>query len=295
VDDDVLLAERFSGVNSATRTVDAARGLWFGEAGESLVFQSLIRNSAVGLFGLVARLGLHRLPLADRAFLGLYAVYKKYFEAGPIDRLREFVPDGSLAIDVGANVGFFSVRFAQWVGPSGEVIAIEPEGRNYDSLISALKRKGLVGRVRALRAAAAAASGATFLEINSLHPADHKISRDGTGIEVDAVTLDGVVSGKAILRPGLIKIDVQGAEMLVLQGASDILKVSGPALFIELHEEGLLRFGTSVSAILDHLSQYGYEPYWLMRAGPHRKTSPAEIHTSVVRNGYVDVLFLKAK
>jgi FkbM family methyltransferase len=258
------------------------------------VFQSLIRNSAVGLFGLVARLGLHRLPLADRAFLGLYAVYKRYFEAGPIDRLREFVPDGSLAIDVGANVGFFAVRFAQWVGPSGEVIAIEPEGRNYDSLVSALKRKGLLGRVRPLRAVAAAASGAAFLEINSLHPADHKISRDGTGVAVDAITLDGVVSGKTSLRPGLIKIDVQGAEMLVLQGAAGILSAAGPALFIELHEEGLARFGTSVSAILDHLSQYGYQPYWLMRAGPHRKIGAAEIHAGVARKGYVDVLFLKA-
>jgi FkbM family methyltransferase len=254
----------------------------------------LIRNSAVGLFGLVARSGVHRLPGVDRAFLALYGVYKEYVEAGPIDRLREFVPDGSLVIDVGANVGFFSVRFAQWVGTSGEVISIEPEDRNYDSLVSALKRKDLIGRVRALKAVAAAAPGPAFLEINSLHPADHKISRDGTGMAVDAITLDGVVPDKGILRPSLVKIDVQGAEMLVLQGASDILKISRPALFIELHEEGLARFGTSVSAILDHLSQYGYEAYWLMQAGPHRKTNPAEIHARVARNGYVDVLFLKA-
>jgi hypothetical protein len=45
--------------------------------------------------------------------------------------------------------------------------------------------------------------------------------------------------------------------MLVLQGAPDILRLPGPALFIELHEEGLQRFGASVSAILDHLSQFG--------------------------------------
>jgi hypothetical protein len=91
-----------------------------------------------------------------------------------------------------------------------------------------------------------------------------------------------------------VKIDVQGAEMMVLEGAAGLLKAAGPALFVELHEEGLKRFGTSVSAILDHLSRYGYEAYWLKRTGPHLKASPAEIHTQVARVGYVDVLFLKA-
>jgi FkbM family methyltransferase len=257
------------------------------------MFQSLIKNSAVHLFGLAAKLGVHRLPMFQRVFLVLYAGYKRYFEAGPIERLQEFIPSGSLVIDVGANVGFFSVRFAEWVGRSGEVIAIEPEDRNYQALISALKRKGLSGRVRALKAVAAATAGPMFLEINQLHPADHKLSRDGTGIAVEAVRLDDLVQDKGALKPSLVKIDVQGAEMLVLQGAPDILRLAAPALFIELDEEGLQRFGASVSAILDHLSQRGYEPYWLMRTGPPHKSSPAEIHSRASQDNYVDVLFLK--
>jgi hypothetical protein len=94
------------------------------------MFRSLIKNSAVQLFGLAAKLGVHRLPMFERVFLVLYAGYKRHFEAGPIERLQEFIPPGSLVIDVGANVGFFSLRFAQWVGLGGEVIAIEPEARN---------------------------------------------------------------------------------------------------------------------------------------------------------------------
>jgi FkbM family methyltransferase len=256
--------------------------------------QNLIRNLVVRLFGLVARLGVHRIPIFERGFLALYSVYKKYFEAGPIDRLNEFVPSGSLVIDVGANVGFFSLRFARWVGDGGQVISIEPEDRNYNSLISALKREGLLSRVHPLKAVAAAGPGATFLEINPLHPADHKLSLDGTGLPVTAVTLDDLVRDNRDLRPALVKIDVQGAEMMVLKGAAGILKDAGPALFIELHEEGLNRFGTSVSEILDYLSEYGYEAYWLTRTGAHRKASPAQIHEKVARNGYVDVLFLRA-
>ena len=75
-------------------------------------------------------------------------IYKQYFEAGPIDRLQEFVPSGSLVIDVGANVGFFSLRFAKWVGKGGKVISIEPEDRNYNRLIAAPKA-GLFDRVDA--------------------------------------------------------------------------------------------------------------------------------------------------
>jgi FkbM family methyltransferase len=257
------------------------------------MLQNLIRDSAVKLFALIARLGVDRIPGFNRAFLACYAIYKRYFEAGPIDRLRDFVPDGCLVIDVGANVGFFSLRFARWVGKRGQVIAIEPEARNYHSLLATLGRANIQSRVRALQAVAAAARGTMFLEINPLHPADHKLSRDGSGLPVSAVTLDELVQDKRHLRPALVKIDVQGAEMLVLMGATGILKIAGPALFIELHEEGLNKFGTSVSAILDHLAQYDYEPYWLMRTGPPAKTSPAEIHQKVARIGYVDVLLLR--
>jgi hypothetical protein len=81
--------------------------------------------------------------------------------------------------------------------------------------------------------------------------------------------------------------------MLVLQGASEILRLSRPALFIELDETALSKFGTSVSAVLHHLSQYGYETFWLKPTGKHERADASEIRARVDRNGYVDVLFLK--
>src|SRR3977135_2308144 len=101
------------------------------------MFQSFMRNAAVLSYGLIARCGLHRFPVFHRIFLTFYAIYKQRFEAGPIDRLRDFVPSGSLVIDVGANVGFFSLRFAKWVGDGGKVISVEPEDRNYNALCAA--------------------------------------------------------------------------------------------------------------------------------------------------------------
>ena len=115
------------------------------------MLQGFVKNAVVKLFAVTAKAGVHRLPGFHRVFLTLYPIYKQYFEAGPIDQLREFVPDGSLVIDVGANIGFFSLRFAEWVGDGGKVIAIEPEDQNYENLISALKRAGLGDRVHALK------------------------------------------------------------------------------------------------------------------------------------------------
>lgn len=68
------------------------------------MLQSRLRDAVVRFFGIVARTGIHRTPPFDRLFLALYNLYKRHVEAGPVDRLREFVPSGSLAIDVGANV-----------------------------------------------------------------------------------------------------------------------------------------------------------------------------------------------
>jgi hypothetical protein len=109
---------------------------------------------------------------------------------------------------------------------------------------------------------------------------------------VEAVTLDELVHDKGRLRPSLIKIDVQGAEMLVLQGTADILKVSRPALFVELSENALAQFETSASTVLDHLLQQDYLPHWLVRSGPLPAAKPEEILRKIAATGYVDVLFL---
>jgi len=253
----------------------------------------LLRNSAVDLFGLVAKVGLHRISPFDRLFLVSYAFYKEHIEGGPVDRLKDYVPQGSLVIDVGANVGFFCQRFAQWVGDDGMVIALEPEEHNFNTLVRALKKEGLSHRVQTLKAVAAAEPGTAFLEINPLHPADHKLALNDTGLSVDALTLDELVGKDNSPRPSLIKIDVQGAEMLVLMGAANTLRNHGPVLFVELHEEGLNRFGSSVTAILNHLSNQGYSAYWLERSGPPKRASDAEIHARTAGNSYVDVLFLR--
>ena len=166
------------------------------------------QNALLGAYRMVFARGLMRYGWGRRLFFAGYELYKSTFEAGPIAALRAYAPSGSLVIDVGANVGFFTERFARWVGPTGRVVAIEPEANNFAQLEQRLRRKNLAARVELRCAVADSAAGSAALVVNLDHPGDHKMSvgeDGGTAVAVPAVTLDDLVTGEISVT--LIKID----------------------------------------------------------------------------------------
>lgn len=246
----------------------------------------LAQNAMLGAYRLVFAKGLLHVGWGRRLFFALYDIYKNLFEAGPIGGLHAYVPEGGFVIDVGANVGFFTERFARWVGPAGRVVAIEPEAANFAELARRLEARGLADRVDARQAVADAQSGQAHLLINADHPGDHRLGDSGE--PVTALSLDEIASpGRKV---AMIKIDVQGAEMRVLAGAAAILARDRPALFIEVDPAGLSRYGSSVDALLGMLAAHGYAPHVLSRAGP-RSCARGELDAVLARHGYTDVLF----
>jgi FkbM family methyltransferase len=229
-----------------------------------------------------------RYSWGKKIFFMAYHLYKRYFEAGEIGALRAYVSPGSLVVDVGANVGFFTLRFAQWVGSDGCVIAIEPEVRNFDELNRRLKSAGVESDVETYQAVADHADGDVCLVINKDHPGDHKIGDEG--IAVSALAVDGLVMDQR-LSVSLIKIDVQGAEMRVLLGAERCLMRYRPALFIEVDAGALARFGTSPAEIFGFLSNFDYVPHRLLKTGAE-VLDEAAVDDLFARYGYVDILFL---
>ena len=245
------------------------------------------QNAMLGAYRVLFARGLLRSAWGRRLFFALYEFYKNLFEAGPIGALRAFVPEGGVVIDAGANVGFFAERFARWVGPAGRVVAIEPEAANFAELARRLGAKGLGQRVDARQAVADAKSGRAHLVLNPDHPGDHRLGEAGE--PVTAVRLDELVpAGRAV---ALIKVDVQGAEMRVLAGASAILTRDRPALFVEVDPAGLVRYGSSVDGLLGWLAGQGYAPHTLTRTGP-RPCTRGELDGILARRGYTDLLFL---
>lgn len=235
--------------------------------------------------------GLLDRPWTRRAFESVYLTYKRLLEAGPTAKLGDLVEPGSSVIDVGANIGFFSVKFGRWVGQGGRVIAIEPEARNVDSLRRRVQRAGLAVTVECLQAVAAAQPGELRLAVNPTHPGDHQIAAEGE--RVRAVTLDEL-TGDEKRRVSLIKIDVQGAEALVLEGARGVLGRDHPALFVEVDDEGLRGFGSSARELFETVAGLGYEPHRLTRSGIEAAAANTLLAGSAA-GSYVDVLFLSAE
>jgi len=249
----------------------------------------IAQNAFLHAYRLFIARELLRRAWGRRLFHTAYELYKRLFEARDIAALRAYVPEGGLVIDVGANVGFFTERFARWVGPAGRVVAIEPEANNFAGLVRRLAAKGLARRVDALQAVADARSGTVHLVINPDHPGDHRIGE--TGDPVAAVALDSVApAGRPV---ALIKIDVQGAESRVIAGAEILLQRDRPALFVEIDPGGLARFGSGVEALLEALARHGYAPHVLARGGGGaRACARTDLDAILARRGYADLLFL---
>ena len=168
------------------------------------------------------------------------------------------------------------------------MIAIEPEARNIASLRRRVDRAGASQVVTCVHAAAADMPGVLRLAVNPGHPGDHHLADNG--VPIAAVTLDELARDDP-RRVALVKIDVQGAETMVLAGANRLITRHRPAIFVEVHEPSLTRVGSSRRELIGTLDALGYGGHTLGRGGLEPREDP---ETLIERsaNGYIDVLFL---
>jgi len=225
---------------------------------------------------------------ARLAFEWAYFAYKRYLEAPELRWLQAYVPPGSCVIDVGANIGFFSAMTANWVGKTGLVLAIEPEPENLGRLRERVTRLGITEWVKIVPAVAAEQIGIRHLVLNPDHPGDHRLGNCGE--EVAAETLDHLADVHNRFTVSLVKIDVQGAEEIVLRGGEKLLARDHPALMIEIDDAHLREFASSALDLTDYLASLGYAPHLLRPEGAR----PLEMAALVAsdENHYSDVLFL---
>lgn len=170
--------------------------------------------------------------------------------------IQHWAKPGQVVYDLGANIGYVSLLFARTVGAQGRVFAFEPLPANQQRLRQNMElNPGL--SIELVPAAAAERSGhAAF----ALHGSDdmgrlHAGGASAETIEVETIALDDFA--KTHPAPDLVKIDVEGAEVLALEGMQTLLRNAKPVLFIELHgyEAG--------HACWQLLEQAGYEMYWM--------------------------------
>ncbi|EFC85841.1 methyltransferase FkbM family [Parafrankia sp. EUN1f] len=173
---------------------------------------------------------------------------------------------GDCCYDVGANIGVYTLWAAGLVGDFGEVHAFEPVDGTRATL-TALVEQNQLQNVRISSSAVGASEGEIGMKIHrNASGLAHPVT-DGSQPDV-SVPLTTLNTYAATRRPPvLVKIDVEGFELDVLRGASDILSTEHPALLLELLPAHLERRGMTAADIVDNLAGLGYRILNLSRHG----------------------------
>lgn len=161
--------------------------------------------------------------------------------------LTSLVQPGASVVDIGANIGYYALMFSHLVGRHGRIICIEPEPNNLIELVRNVESNKLEN-VEVFPVAVGNTKGSIGLSSGvSARVAD----RGDEEIRVDVLPLGEVIRERAV---DFIKIDVEGFEGQVLDGAEDVLSKQRPRLFVEIHP-ALLVGGYTVAQIINALGR----------------------------------------
>ncbi len=172
---------------------------------------------------------------------------------------------GMCVFDVGANIGYYTLLAARAVGPSGRVYAFEPEPRNFSLLMRSIAENGFTN-IRPLPVAVSDKAGIVRLHLDdanfgahSFHPGSVRTS-SGRFVEVEAMTLDSFGDEARSFDAGiLVKVDVQGAEALVVDGGRRLFGLPRITALMEIWPEGLARALVDAASFLADLESLGFQ------------------------------------
>jgi FkbM family methyltransferase len=227
--------------------------------------------------------------LADHV-IGLNIV-RGHYEQDEVAFVRRVLRPGDTAVDAGAHIGFFTVQMAAIVGATGRVYAFEPFDPNAELLERSIAENRFDDRVVFQRAAVGASSGTATLTfpVETLNTGGAYLLHEGSaplaGNQTQSVPLVAL-DDLALQRPvRFLKMDVEGAEPLVVRGAAALLRTDRPIVLSELHPTQLERAsGTTASAFLDQMRALGYRAHRLegSNVGSRLDRAPDEVLVSVV-------------
>lgn len=174
---------------------------------------------------------------------------------------RNYLRSGDTVFDVGANIGYFSLEFARLVGNSGKVVSFEPHPQIFKVLSRNITRNNYQN-VSLKNVACGQKTGTVQLFLSGQNEGNHKIidSPNNKGaVDVPLIRLNDYIREK---MPRIIKMDIEGAELIALKGIdSELLNINNIDFVIEYHPYEMAFFKIEGKELLDFLSDYGYYFY----------------------------------
>jgi FkbM family methyltransferase len=176
--------------------------------------------------------------------------------------MARLIKPGMTVVDVGANVGLYTLFMAGLVGPGGRVFAFEP-----DPDLAALLRDNCAANGASNVEAHPAALGSTAARLTlhrlTLNSGENHLGSQGRTpfrrpVEVEVAAFDSLLPG---VRPDFVKVDVQGWELNVLRGMEATLRGSGARVYLEFWPDGLRRAGSEPEELYAFVLSLGFQFY----------------------------------
>lgn len=184
------------------------------------------------------------------------------FEPDTLAAMRQWVRPGMTVVDVGANIGYFTVHFSRLLGEQGVVHAFEPEPLNFSILTENVQINGLTNACLH-HAAVGRERGEAQLHMSDFNGGMHRLYESvccsGPSVSVPVLRIDDVLAG---VKVDLIKIDIEGYEESALRGAENCLRQNADLKIIsEYCPASMLEAGGKPNDFIRYLTGLGLHPH----------------------------------
>ena len=237
----------------------------------------------------------HR-PSVSRTYLQLYLLGKRLTERRELATLRSLIVPGMVIADIGANVGFYTLEMARCVGPTGRILAFEPDPFSFQLLKQRLSRAP-AANVDAYQLALGHERARALLYCSAYNRADNRLSPSHAEPNVEACeaqirTLDDVLGETGHVAIDALKIDVQGNEANVVRGARKTLDAGVRWMWIEFSPDHLRGSGQDPVGFLESLRAPGMEILQLTEDGSLQPLTDFREYTRKMGSHYGDIVLM---
>ena len=228
------------------------------------------------------------------AYARMYLAGKHFAERSELRLFRQNLRPGMTVVDMGANVGFYTVPFSRSVGPGGKVYAFEPDPF-CAALLRERSRRMRLTNVRVENVALGAREGEATLFCSNRDRAENCTHALAAGVPVEPIrvpvrSLDAYCRENRIDRIDAVKIDVEGDEVSALRGMREILTRMPPAwMFIEFSPPQLRAAGASAEEFWDALAEGGYRSHSIGDHGELRPIPDTRAFTARLAARYTNI------
>jgi FkbM family methyltransferase len=181
--------------------------------------------------------------------------------AGETHLLRKLTEDGMQVVDIGANIGLYTLLFAKVVGNAGRVFAFEPEPDLFSALCDNCANNAALN-VSPFQIAAGDSNGRAKFQRSILNSGDNRFGETKIGvkpIEVEVARLDDLLP---VRKVQFIKLDVQGHELAAMAGMEEVIASSPDVrVFFEFWPGGLRAANTPPETLLSFFQERGFRLY----------------------------------